>query len=103
MADENIELSAEQEAAVDAALEGANLFITGSAGVGKSLLVTRVVKKLEANGKASLSRRPGELSYNIVYDELWWRSVLVLYERGVASWMRKVDRLLIFCTLLDQW
>eukprot|EP00959_Pyramimonas_sp_CCMP1952_P086227 1803450-Pyramimonas_sp.AAC.1 len=55
VADESVELSDEQQAAVEAALGGANLFVTGSAGVGKSLLVTRIVQKLEREAnKASL-------------------------------------------------
>jgi ATP-dependent DNA helicase PIF1 len=51
LADSNLELSKEQEAALEAALEGTNLFITGSAGVGKSLLVLSIVRELELKRK----------------------------------------------------
>ncbi len=44
-------LSEEQQAAYDAALAGGNLLITGPGGVGKSELVTQIIKGLEADGK----------------------------------------------------
>eukprot|EP00897_Mesotaenium_endlicherianum_P010091 jgi/Mesen1/910/ME001169S00142 len=45
------QLSPEQRTALDAALAGRNLFVTGSAGVGKSFLVDLVVRALRARHK----------------------------------------------------
>ena len=40
-----------QESALEKALEGKNLFITGGAGVGKSFLIREIKKQLEVKGK----------------------------------------------------
>ena len=45
------ELSAEQEAALDAVLGGGNVFVTGCGGTGKSVLLRRVRQALESRGK----------------------------------------------------
>ncbi|KAK9814918.1 hypothetical protein WJX73_001993 [Symbiochloris irregularis] len=45
-------LSPEQQLALDSALQGCNLFITGVAGTGKSFLVKHIVEALRAQGKS---------------------------------------------------
>jgi len=49
--EQEVQLSDEQRKAIDAALAGKNLFITGKAGVGKSFLVEQMVKHLNGAGE----------------------------------------------------
>ena len=49
--EEKPELSAQQQRTLEMALAGRNVFITGSAGVGKSLLVDSIVEQLRKMGK----------------------------------------------------
>lgn len=46
-----ISLSTDQEEAIDAAMSGSNLFLTGSAGVGKSFITQEIIKCLRKNKK----------------------------------------------------
>lgn len=49
--EDGVELSASQNRAVEAALAGRNLLVTGPAGVGKSFVMDRVVNALKLQGK----------------------------------------------------
>lgn len=48
------ELSDDQRRAVDLALQGQNLFVTGGAGTGKSLVIREIVRRLRQEGRRSV-------------------------------------------------
>jgi len=59
-------LNAEQKKALELALDGKNLFVTGGAGVGKSFTFTEIGKKLVKSGKSLIKLAPtGIAAYRI--------------------------------------
>jgi ATP-dependent DNA helicase PIF1 len=81
-------LSAEQRAAIDVARSGASLFLTGSAGTGKSHALKAVVRALESDGKRVLvTATTGVAAVNISGCTLY--SAFGLHPKVVADYMSK--------------
>jgi len=85
-------LSVSQQKALQLALDGKNVFITGSAGVGKSLLIERIVRQFEKLSKnIAITATTGRAAVNINGTTLHFYAGIGIAEESLKMLLRKAE------------